>query len=195
MKYCQKHRNCYLYHKFGLDAVEIIHGIKAFDADFLAQVSCFLRERCFVDLHKGLPVRCQVFCVPVDNCWIEHDFNGDDLLSGCLIIPHHYHLLPSPYNFDPTSPSCQNTTVTCQRHWHHLKTPTTQHCWSNTTTWRNNVPWRIKKVMRSMQVGQGKAEEGQGNTGKEQAVRTRYTCHFLKYILYFFTNVCAFQHP
>ncbi len=37
----QKHRNCYPYHKFGLGAVEVIHGLKAFDADFLAQVSAF----------------------------------------------------------------------------------------------------------------------------------------------------------
>src|SRR6266568_9026702 len=37
----QKHRNRYPYHKFGLGAVEVIHGLKAFDADFLTQVSVF----------------------------------------------------------------------------------------------------------------------------------------------------------
>ena len=26
------------------------------------------------------------FGVPVDNCWLEHDFNGDNLLGGCLNI-------------------------------------------------------------------------------------------------------------
>jgi len=34
-----KYQNCYSYHKFGLGAVKVMHGIKAFDADFLAQVS------------------------------------------------------------------------------------------------------------------------------------------------------------
>ena len=24
--------------------------------------------------------------MPVDNCWIEHDFNGDELLGGCLNV-------------------------------------------------------------------------------------------------------------
>jgi len=26
------------------------------------------------------------FGIPVDNCWIEHAFNGDDLLGGCLNV-------------------------------------------------------------------------------------------------------------
>jgi len=37
----QKYRNCYPYHKFALGAVEVIYGLKKFDADFLAQVSVF----------------------------------------------------------------------------------------------------------------------------------------------------------
>ena len=37
----RKYRNRYPYHKFGLGAVEVVHGLKAFDADFLAQVSAF----------------------------------------------------------------------------------------------------------------------------------------------------------
>ena len=37
----RKHRNRYPYHKFGLGAVEVIHGLKAFNVDFLAQVSAF----------------------------------------------------------------------------------------------------------------------------------------------------------
>ena len=24
--------------------------------------------------------------MPIDKCWIEHDFNGDELLGGCLTI-------------------------------------------------------------------------------------------------------------
>ena len=28
----------------------------------------------------------KTFGVPVDSCWIEHDFKGDDLLGGCLTI-------------------------------------------------------------------------------------------------------------
>ena len=35
----RKYRNHYPYHKFGLGAVKVVHGLKAFDADFLAQVS------------------------------------------------------------------------------------------------------------------------------------------------------------
>jgi len=35
----RKYRNRYPYHKFGLGAVEVTHGLKAFDAEFLAEVS------------------------------------------------------------------------------------------------------------------------------------------------------------
>jgi len=35
----RKYRNRYPYHKFGLGAVEVVHGLKAFDGNFLAQVS------------------------------------------------------------------------------------------------------------------------------------------------------------
>ena len=35
----RKHRNRHPYHKFGLGAVEVIHDLKAFDADLLAKVT------------------------------------------------------------------------------------------------------------------------------------------------------------
>jgi hypothetical protein len=53
----RKHRNRYPHHKFGLGAVEIIHDLKAFDADTLARVSLstFLacRNIVLIELSKG----------------------------------------------------------------------------------------------------------------------------------------------
>src|SRR6266540_7562041 len=38
----QKYRNSYPYHQFGLGAVELVHDLKALDADALARVSLLI---------------------------------------------------------------------------------------------------------------------------------------------------------
>ncbi len=106
------------------------------------------------------------------------------LTTSLSTTTHHHHLPPSLYDFDPTSPLCQNTTAMCQGHRHHLKMPTTWHCWSNMTIQRNDMLLCIENVMCSMQVGQGRAGEGQGTQERNRQCIQGMPAMFF-YILYF----------